>query len=315
MDRVNLYKDWNRERQDWLKLLFQIRSSVVPAILSRVLFCVLFGVFITALHKLNFKVSLPILSTVIPSLVLSLLLVFRTNTAYERYWEGRKLWGGMVNTVRNLSRSIWVTVQENQTKDRREKIIILRLLVAFAIATKIHLRGEKLNKDLERLMPRQWFAKLKTMNHPPLEIAFWIGDYLQQQYEKKCLNVYQLTASLKLLDNLVDYLGGCERIKKTPIPLAYSIHLKQLLLLYCLTLPFQIVEQLGWGTGLITGIISFAVFGIEAIGIEIENPFGKDPNDLPLDDICQTMEINIEDLISLAPSVRHWRTMSETWEI
>jgi hypothetical protein len=76
MDRVNLYKDWNRERQDWLKLLFQIRSSVVPAILSRVLFCVLFGVFITALHKLNFKVSLPILSTVIPSLVLSLLLVF-----------------------------------------------------------------------------------------------------------------------------------------------------------------------------------------------------------------------------------------------
>jgi putative membrane protein len=106
---------------------------------------------------------------------------------------------------------------------------------------------------------------------------------------------------------MVDVLGGCERILKTPIPPAYSIHLKQLLLIYCLTLPFQIVSQLQWWTAPIVCLVSFAVFGIEEIGIEIENPFGDDLNDLPLDNICRTMKINIEDLISFAPCVRYWQ--------
>jgi putative membrane protein len=146
------------------------------------------------------------------------------------------------------------------------------------------------------------------MNHPPLEIAFWISDYLQLQHERNCLNTYQLSALLKLLDTMVDVLGICERILKTPIPLGYSIHLKQLLLLYCLSLPFSMVNDLHWFTGILVGLISFAVFGIEEIGIEIENPFGHDDNDLPLDTICTTMQRNIEDLITLAPCVRHWKT-------
>lgn len=94
---------------------------------------------------------------------------------------------------------------------------------------------------------------------------------------------------------------GCQRILKTPIPLAYAIHLKQLLLLYCLFLPFQFVKELKIWTGPIVTLISFTVFGIEAIGIEIENPFGYDANDLPLDTICASIKRNIEDLISLTP--------------
>ncbi|MEA5516524.1 bestrophin family ion channel, partial [Nodularia sp. UHCC 0506] len=116
-------------------------------------------------------------------------------------------------------------------------------------------------------------------------------------------NSYQLTAMQELLNKLVDNLGACERILKTPIPLAYTIHLKQLLLLYCCLLPFQLVESLGWWTGLIVALISFTLFGIEAIGLEIENPFGYDANDLPLDAICNTMKRNIDDLISLSPSM------------
>jgi putative membrane protein len=157
-------------------------------------------------------------------------------------------------------------------------------------------------------MSAERYQILQTMNHPPLEIAFWIGDYLQKQHERDCLNTYQLSAMLKLLDTMVDVLGSCERILKTPIPLAYSIHLKQLLLLYCLSLPFPMVNDLHWWTAVVVGLISFAVFGIEEIGIEIENPFGYDANDLPLDTICATMQRNIEDLITLAPCVRHWKT-------
>ena len=97
-------------------------------------------------------------------------------------------------------------------------------------------------------------------------------------------------------------MGGCERILKTPMPLAYAIHLKQLLLIYCLLLPFQMVDKLGFWTGAIVALISFTLFGIEEIGLEIENPFGYDANDLPLDAICNTMKRNIEDLITLTPS-------------
>lgn len=294
------------KKKTWFSVLLQWKYSVIPSIRYKVIFSALFGVLISVLYYFKFPVSLPILSSLVPSIVLGLLLVFRTNTAYERFWEGRKLWGTLVNTVRNLSRTIWVTVIENTPEDRDEKIKVLRLLVAFAVSTKLHLRSENINEELHKLMPEEWFKKLENMNHPPLEIAFWISDYLQKQSEKNCLNNYQLISLLKLLDTMVDCLGSCERILRTPIPLAYSIHLKQLILIYCLTLPFQVVSQLGGWTGIIVGIISFTIFGIEAIGIEIENPFGHDPNDLPLDTICQTMERNINDLISLPPTVKHW---------
>lgn len=298
---------WDREKRDWYGVIFKWQFSVIPAIIPRVLFCTFFAFITSLLYHFGINVAIGIESSVVPSIVMGLLLVFRTNTAYERFWEGRKLWGSLINTVRNLARNIWVAVEEKKPEDREEKILHIRLLVAFAVAMKLHLREEEVNEELKELVPEKWYEKLKQMNHPPLEIAFWIGDYLQNQYEFGCINVYQLTAILNLLDKLVDILGGCERIKKTPIPLAYSIHLKQLLLLYCLTLSFQFVDNLLLWTAPIIFIISFAVFGIEEIGIEIENPFGYDPNDLPLNHMCKTMLINIEDLISFAPSVCHWK--------
>jgi ion channel-forming bestrophin family protein len=288
----------------WFKTAFQIKGSVLIAIYPRVIFCGIFGVFISLLYYFKFPVSQPILATVIPSIVLGLLLVFRTNTAYERFWEGRKSWGSMVNNVRNLARQIWVSVDEIAVEDKKDKISALYLLVAFAVTTKLHLRGETVNSELEGLISPSRLIKLQTMNHPPLEVAFWIGDYLQLQYSRNCLNSYQLISIQELLNNLVDNLGACERILKTPMPLAYAIHLKQLLLLYCILLPFQLVESLGWLTGVITSLISFTLFGIEAIGLEIENPFGYDANDLPLDKICHTMKRNIDDLISLTPNTR-----------
>jgi ion channel-forming bestrophin family protein len=148
---------------------------------------------------------------------------------------------------------------------------------------------------------QQWQA-LQISPHPPLKIAFWIEDYLQQQYQHKRVDFYQITTMNALLDTMVDNLGACERILKTPMPLAYAIHLKQLLLIYCLLLPFQMIGEISFWTGPIVALISFTLFGIEEIGIEIENPFGRDFNDLPLDNICSTMEQNVEHLVTLTPS-------------
>ena len=287
--------------KQWFRLALQIKGSVVPSVLPRTIVCGLFGVAISALFFLGLPVSLPTLASLIPNIVLGLLLVFRTNTAYDRFWEGRKLWGGLVNTVRNLARQIWIAVRVETPDDRLEKIATLKMIVAFCIATKLHLREEPID-ELKSFFSASRFTTLKTMNHPALEVAFWIGDYLQRQHEEQKIDSYQLVAIQQLLNTLVDCLGGCERILRTPIPLAYAIHLKQLLLLYCLSLPFQMVQSLGWWTGAIVALISFTLFGIEEIGIEIENPFGHDPNDLPLDTICATMLRNIEDLIKLTPS-------------
>ena len=290
MPKPKLRNDSKRDTKYWFRAAFQLQGSVVPAIFLRVTLSGVFAFFISVLYYFDFPVSLPIESGIVPSVVLGLILVFRTNTAYERFWEGRKQWGTLVNTVRNFARQIWVAIEENEQKDRKSKVDTLRLLVAFSVATKLHLRGEKVNSELEELMPKEWFEKLKGMNHPPLEVAFWIGDYLQQQYDRDCINAYQLAAMYKLLDTMVDVLGACERILKTPIPVAYSVHLKQLLLIYCLTLPIQVVDELGWATAPIVALVSFTLLGIEEIGIEIENPFGYDPNDLPLDAICNTMQ-------------------------
>ncbi len=292
------------EQNNWFKVALKVKGSVIPNILDRVLWCGAFGLLVSVLAFYKLPVSSKALVGVVPSIVLGLLLVFRTNTAYERFWEGRKAWGTIVNNIRNLSRSIWVAVVEMDPVHLHEKEQNLKLLVAFAVATKLHLRTQPVDDRVEELVSPLQFAKLQTVNNPPLEIVFWISDYLQSKHEQGQISLYQMNELQNLLNNLVDTLGACERILRTPMPLAYAIHLKQLLLLYCLLLPFQVVDELRWWTAPAVALVSFTLFGIEAIGVEIENPFGTDPNDLPLDAICDTIERNIEDLISIEPHYR-----------
>ncbi|CAD5934711.1 UPF0187 protein [Planktothrix agardhii] len=213
----------SNSEKNWFKLTVTIKNSVIPAIMPRVILCTTLGMAISLFDYHDWPIVSEVFNYFIfPDLVLGLLLVFRTNTAYDRFWEGRKLWGTLVNTVRNFSRQIWLIVPEKDINDTTNKIAILKLLVAFAVATKLHLRGEKINSEIEALISSEQYTKLQTMNHPPLEIAFWIGDYLQAQNKHHHLHIYQLTALYKLLDTMVDVLGGCERISKTPLPLAYQ---------------------------------------------------------------------------------------------
>ena len=285
----------------WFKLALQFRGSVLMAVFPRAFLCSGFGALVAYIHLYRQSLAFPGLAALIPNLVLGLLLVFRTNTAYDRFWEGRKNWGAIVVNIRNLARQIWVDIDERTEADRQDKMAALRLLEAFAFATKDHLRQEPVSELVESLVSIDQSRKLRSTVNPPLEIAFWISDYLQTEYRQGNLHIYQLTEMQKLIDRLGDALGACERILRTPMPLAYAIHLKQLLLLYCLSLPFQVVDTAGWWTPILVGLVSFMVFGIEAIGIEIENPFGCDPNDLPLDKICETISCNVEDLIQLEP--------------
>jgi putative membrane protein len=287
-----------------------LAGTVLHGIYPWVLACGGYGFLISILNYYGIVPSSLSENKVIPSVVLclnvvlSLLLIFRTNTAHDRFWEGRKLWGAMVNVVRNLARGIWIIVEEKDHKDRTDKEAAMRLVVAFAVAMKLHLRRDPMNEELEPLMSPQQYQQVLAVNHGPLEVAFWLGDYLQHQYDREQLNVFQLTALHEMLDEMVDILGGCERILKTPVPLVYTITLSILLSVYFALLPLQVVGGLTWWTGPILAFVSLLFLAINEVGAEIEEPFGHDPNDLPLDFICKTINRNIEDLIQQAPHSR-----------
>lgn len=294
------------ETMSWFKMALQLESSVAIKVLPRALICSLFGLFISLVYY--FQLPLPwknletVTTNVVFSLVLGLLLVFRTNTAYDRFWEGRKAWGTLVVNIRNLARQIHTAVAAQEEIEKAEKNQQLKLLIAFAIATKLHLRRETINTELESLVSTLALEKLKQAKTPPLEITIWLGDYLQKQNQKGCLNSYQLTAMNQLIDKLIEGLTNCERILNTPIPLAYTIYLKRLLLVYFLFLPFQLVNTSEWLTTFLVFLISLGLLSVEEIGNEIQEPFGYDPNDLLLDQICQTIQNNVEDLIKLSES-------------
>jgi putative membrane protein len=287
---------------NWFQIAFQWRGSAAARVFPRVLLFGGFGCLISLLYNFDFPVSWQVLGNVVTNVVfnfvLGLLLVFRTNSAYERFWEGRKTWGSLAVSIRNLSRQILVGIPATELIDKQQKAAILKLLVAFAIATKLHLRQEPIDEEVEALVSPSQALKLKSVKNPPLEVSLWMGNYLQQQYQRQCLNGNQLTDMNNLLNTMVEALTGSERILKTPIPRSYAIYLKRLLLIYCIALPFQIVGDLKWWTGAIAALISFILLGIEEIGNEIENPFGYDRNDLPLDELCQTLKQNIDDLIA-----------------
>ncbi len=289
-------------KRSWLGIALQIESSVLPIVLPKSIIYGLITAVVVLFAQQNIELFIPLKDNLIPSVVLGLLLVFRTNTAYDRFWEGRKCLGTIIISIRNLSRHIWVYGRNLPAPEREGQRTILYLLAAIPFVTKHHLRNEPMGEAVRSLLPSDRWEQLGQGGNVPLEVIFWINDYLQSEYQSGYLDVNQLVAMTGILDAIVASIASCERILKTPIPLAYTIHLKQLLLIYCLFLPFQLAKDLGWFAVPVVAIVSFTLLGIEAIGVEIENPFGTDANDLPLDNICETVRSNIEDLIRLLPA-------------
>ena len=288
-----------------LQVSLRLAGTVIPAILPWVILCCVYGLIVSAVNHFGhisvFSNSDVFRSIVVSlNIVLSLLLAFRTNTAHDRFWEGRKLWGGLVNTSRNLVRGISIYIDEKNPEDRSEKEVTMRLVAAFSVATKLHLRREPVNHELAQLISSSQYKQLQASNNTPLEISLWIGNYLQKQLRREYINVFQVNTLHDHISKVVDILGGCERILKTPVPLFYTLTLKSLLTIYFLLLPWQLVQGLHWWTAPVLGIISFILLGINEIGSEIEQPFGRDPNDLPLDFISDTITRNVEDIIKLS---------------
>ncbi|MFN7934223.1 MAG: bestrophin family ion channel [Bryobacteraceae bacterium] len=279
----------NYDPHKWLDHFFDIRGSMVREILGRVSLCVLWSVAVVAAYKYGFKLAIPSTIHTLVGLALGLLLVFRTNASYDRFWEGRKLWGGMVNETRNLIRAAAQFLHTDPALLQQ----LAAWTAAFPFATMNHLRGKQdLGDAASGLPPAEVQAAIEA-EHTPMAVAMRMSACLTEARRRGLLTDYSQIAIDQNIQLLVDYLGGCERIRKTPLPFAYVVHLRRALVLYCFTLPFALVDTFGWTTVADTLLLSYVFFGIEEIGVEIEGPFGYDDNDLPLEQICDTIRHNV----------------------
>jgi ion channel-forming bestrophin family protein len=274
----------------WRSHFFDLRGSLVREIAYRVGLCALTAVAVSIAYHYHEPVAFSDKPHIMVGPALALLLVFRTNNANERYWEGRRLWGAIVNTARNLRRKA-------ETLFRDEPAVVDRIrewTVAWAWATRGHLVEERTLGPATKLSSDDQ-ARALAAGHIPVFIASELTTIIADARRRNVLGDIQQQMLDADVQALIDQLGGCERIDQTPLPYAYAVHLRRALLLYCITLPFALVSAFGEWTVVASLVISYVLIGIEEIGTEIEGPFGRRHNDLPLDRICQRLEAHLRD--------------------
>lgn len=229
-------------------------------------------------------------------IVLSILLVFRTNSAYDRWWEGRQQWGHLVNNCRNLAMLLQAALPAEDQASRR---YLAALIANFGIALKEHLRAGVQLDELVHVSPEDR-ARYATKAHLPNYIATQIQQDVQEKVRRGDLSAEDLLNIKVHTQALLDVAGACERIKKTPIPFSYNVYLKLYITAYTLILPFGLLPDFGYAGIVLIMFVFFAFIGIELMAEEIEEPFGLDCNDLPTGDIAHTIQKNVYELLEVS---------------
>lgn len=239
------------------------------------------------------KFATPIMHSIL-GFVISLLLVFRTNTAYDRWWEGRKQWGALVNVSRNLALKLHAFIPR-QRGEMREN---LRVMVgSYAGLLRHHLRNAPYSV-LKNAMPKN--VKLAEGEHAPNALANAMQAQILELYQKEELSEAAYLALLNDVSTFTDICGACERIKKTPIPYTYNIFIKKFIFIYIITMPLGFVNELYYYTIGVTVFVFYVLGSLELIAEEIEDPFGEDSNDLPTDTLSDTIETNVNEIMQRA---------------
>lgn len=222
--------------------------------------------------------------------VLSLLLVFRTNTGYDRWWEGRKKWGELVNNTRNLAIKVSSTTFNKEYKD-----FFARMIPNYAFAMKEHLReGVKL-EELD--LTSEEIEEIEKVDHKPSYIAKKLYSELQLLRQKDEITDIEYLSLDTNLKTFSDIIGACERIKNTPIPYSYSLFLKKFIFIYVTTMPLAFISSFGYWSVLITTFVFYILVSMEILAEEIEDPFGTDDNDLPTDELCEKIKVNVQEIL------------------
>ena len=220
--------------------------------------------------------------------VISLLLAYRTNTAYDRWWEGRKLWGSLVNNSRNLAIKLSAILQ-----DEKDQNFFKKMIPNFAAILGNHLRDEETAKMLFEGLD----LEIDHHKHRPNQIAKLLFNKIYDLHQLGKISGDQLIIINAELQSFTDVCGACERIKNTPIPYSYSAFIKKFIFIYVMTLPFGYVFSLGYYTIPVVIFIFYVLASLELIAEEIEDPFGNDSNDLPTAKIASNIKKHVEELL------------------
>ncbi|MDO7846568.1 bestrophin family ion channel [Hymenobacter sp. M29] len=283
---------------DWWEALRHLRASgIIRLLLKRVLFVGLYATAVTALvthfERLNVPVDKEFFSFL--GILLSLLLAFRTNTAYDRFYEGRRLWGHLTNNCRNLAGLLHARLPAH---DHASRTYLARLLSNFPIALDGHLRKGVRFEKLEAVEPG-FIEHLQTVRHVPSRLAAMLQEFYERLLREEVILPTHLITIQRHHEALLDVAGACERIKGTPIPFSYSYFIKGFVTVFILTMPFNLLDTYVWLTVPITMFGAYALLGVEMIGDEIEDPFGKDSNDLPLTQMSNRMRANVHEILGV----------------
>jgi putative membrane protein len=280
--------------RDWFKLIFNFhKSDSFRLLLPGMAGLTLLSGLLCYLHLEDYiKLRNTMVMHSLLGFVISLLLVFRTNTAYDRWWEGRRLWGDLVNNSRNLMLKIAAFLPEEE-KERKQ---LFRILITnFAFSLKEHLRGGYKEGELQD-HPNLPLNELKQVQHIPNKISMQIYKEAHLLVKNGIITEERLLTMSDELRSFTNITGACERIKKTPIPYSYSSFIKRTIFIYVLTLPLGLISDLRWASMPIVLFIFYAFAGLELIAEEIEDPFGLERNDLPTDELAETIKRNLKDI-------------------
>lgn len=280
-----------QERRDFWVDVFAIKGSVTPYVIKRVLVFGLVGLAVWLfVIATGLEPHVGIAPYEVVGAVITLLLVLRTNSGYDRWYEARKLWGGIVNQTRNLG----VMGLTYGPDDPAWRSRFIRWVASFAHASRHSLRGEDDISDIRALVGNEQGNAVARAQHMPLFVSCRLGAMLRSAMEEGQMDRFAFLAAEKERASLIDHIGACERILKTPLARVFSIKIRRFLFLFLATLPIALVDKTGSLTPLITMLAAYPLVALDQVGIELQNPFSRARlSHLPLTEICAAIQENL----------------------
>jgi putative membrane protein len=287
----------------WRRGLFNFRLTLTVPILRRSLVATAWSVVVQGAVVLGWLPTTAPLAHTLVGVAFGLLLVFRTNTSYDRFWEGRRLWGVIVEECRHLAQLAVVYLEPGSRNEFRSAVSVSAHAAMHAL--RIH---RELGPNAEGLGVAAHGAVAQAA-HVPTASLTRASQIVREAIARGAAPATVLPVFEESFRAILLAAGGCARIRATPIPFAYTVHLRRALILYAATIPFALAREFGWLAVPATCIVTFVLFGIEELGVSIEDPFGHDPNDLPLEQYCSAIDATLFDpsldaLAADAPAVR-----------
>ncbi len=290
--------------KEWFTFIFKLhKGDTIRALFPMLVAIAIYTGLVVFIEKEVLKLpdsshikNIPLMHALLGG-VISLLLVFRTNSAYDRWWEGRKLWGELTNNSRNLALKLSVLLA---VEDYKEREYFRKIIPAFAFALKNHLLSNKADWELfDEIITPNIANNLNRRTHIPIQVAQLIYKRIHGLHVLKKINDADFIMFNDEIKSFMNICGACERIKNTPIPFSYSVYLKKIIFGYIMTLPFGYVFGLGYLAIPVITFVFYVLASLELIAEEIEDPFGGDENDLPMLTMSKNIHKVVDDIFVL----------------